>query len=320
MLVSVIIPAYNASRFIRETLHSALSQTYKEIEIVVVDDGSTDDTAEIVTRFSEADGRVRLLSQQNQGASAARNHGISASTGEFIAFLDADDLWHPTKLEKQVKLLQESPADVGLIYTWCRMIDNEGAITGFSGTYATRRGTVFDYLLVDNFVANGSIALVRRCSLPGPPPFDTELSGNEDYYFYLRIARSWKVDYVPEFLVGYRWNTGQNKSANFTRLSSSRKQMIDKLLAAGPISRRALAWSNSSFDLGLAQLCFKRGDRRASMDYLRSAMSRGPSFVFAPTFRRSSGIVVRWVGRKMSAPQSVLHKFMEADTRPRRLQ
>ncbi|MCJ8280869.1 MAG: glycosyltransferase family 2 protein, partial [Rivularia sp. ALOHA_DT_140] len=118
--VSVIIPAYNAMGFLPETLESVLQQTFTDFEILIINDGSSDDIVEWASKIS--DSRVRLITQINQGVSAARNTGIRNSQGEYIAFLDADDLWEPTKLEKQVNCLKANPG-VGLVYTWTTFID-----------------------------------------------------------------------------------------------------------------------------------------------------------------------------------------------------
>jgi glycosyltransferase involved in cell wall biosynthesis len=109
VLVSVIIPAHNASRFLRQTLESVVRQTHQDLEIIVVDDGSTDNTVRIAVGIQKQDSKVTLYRQANQGASVARNLGIEKSKGNFIAFLDADDLWHPTKIEKQHDLLLALP-------------------------------------------------------------------------------------------------------------------------------------------------------------------------------------------------------------------
>src|SRR5262245_59273659 len=122
-LVSVIIAAYNAERYIRTTCLSVLNQTYSAIEIIVIDDGSTDRTAAIVQALADADPRIRLVRQANRGTAAARNRAIAEARGEFIAPVDADDLWHPTKLERQVRRLQACGADTGMVYCWWAWID-----------------------------------------------------------------------------------------------------------------------------------------------------------------------------------------------------
>src|SRR4028118_698519 len=124
-LVSVIIPAYNAENFIAKTLETVLSQTYQNIEVLVVDDGSPDTTAEIVKSFVENYSRVSLLQQSNAGVAAARNLAIEKSKGEYIAPIDADDIWYPQNIEKQVQCFLDSDPSVGLVYTWSVDIDED---------------------------------------------------------------------------------------------------------------------------------------------------------------------------------------------------
>jgi len=117
------VPAYNADRYLAPTLTSVLDQTYTNIEILVVDDGSTDTTREVAQRFANTDSRVHVLCQKNNGVAAARNEGIRRAHGEWIAPIDADDIWHPHKIEHQIRLVARSAADVGLIYAWSVDID-----------------------------------------------------------------------------------------------------------------------------------------------------------------------------------------------------
>src|SRR6266446_2541178 len=126
--VAVVIPAFNASANIRETLFSVLNQTYRHLEIVVVDDGSTDDTSAIVNTIAAMDKRIRLIRQRQGGVAAARNRGIANTDGPFIAPLDADDLWHPDKVARQMAAMRQGSARLGLIYTWCRIIDEAGMV------------------------------------------------------------------------------------------------------------------------------------------------------------------------------------------------
>jgi glycosyltransferase involved in cell wall biosynthesis len=312
MLVSVIIPAFNAERFIGETIASALSQTYQAIEIIVIDDGSTDDTATLVRRLQSQDSRLFLYQQENRGAADARNSGIARAVGQLIAFLDADDLWHPTKIAKQVSVFQRDP-DVGLVYTWCRMIDTEGIIDGVTGAAHTVKGHVFNRLLVENFVANGSVAMVRRNCLPSPPPFDPELRGNEDSHFYLRVAARHKIDYVPEYLVGYRWNTGANNSSNLGIQELSHSIFLKKLLSEFPgIPNRLIQWSAAGLLFGQAQVAAKKGDFYAAFRLAISSFSKSRTFIFSPFFRRSIWLVLRHTYRKMRRTPQPRRHFYQA--------
>jgi hypothetical protein len=131
-LISIIIPTYNAERFIGRTLGSALNQTFKDIEVIVVNDGSTDKTQFIVEDFVANDGRVRLFNTINRGVATARNFGIENARGAYVAFLDADDLWHPTKIERQFKALSAHVSDSTWagVYVFHRAIDDEDRVIG----------------------------------------------------------------------------------------------------------------------------------------------------------------------------------------------
>jgi len=316
VLVSVIIPAYNASRFLRQTLESVVRQTHRDLEIIVVDDGSTDNTVRIVEGIQKQDPRVALYRQVNQGAAVARNLGIEKSKGNFIAFLDADDLWHPTKIQKQHDLLLALPQDVGLVYSYCRMIDVDSYIQGYTGANIFKRGWAFHALLVSNFVGNGSTAMVRRKCLPEQNQFDLEQRGNEDFLFYLCMAAKFKVDVVPEFLVGYRWNTSQNNSANLDRQTRSYRQMMKKLSYMYPnIPKRTLRWSKAAFYLSHAQVLFKKGEYNAAAYYLLTEVVVVPSFIFAPPLRRSATLAVKAAYRTICRVPSERRQFLDVDPR-----
>src|SRR5690242_13247080 len=120
MLVSVIIPTYNGTAFLRETIDSALAQTYPAVEVIVVDDGSTDDTAAVIAEYGD---RIKGIAQANSGTSAARNTGIRASSGDYIAFLDHDDLWAPIKLARQMRVLRDHP-ELGMVYAGIRFFNH----------------------------------------------------------------------------------------------------------------------------------------------------------------------------------------------------
>lgn len=207
-LVSVIIPAYNAEAFISYTLDSILAQTYIKIEVLVVDDGSQDRTAEIVKAFAQKDERVILLQQPNAGVAAARNLAIQKSRGEYIAPIDADDTWYPLKLEKQVQRILQAEPSVGLVYTWSLHIDKAGLLTGvyIDSNY---EGDVYTDLLYTNFIGNASAPLIRRACFEQIGYYNCKLKehngqGLEDWDLYLRIAEHYQFSVVPEFLVGYR--------------------------------------------------------------------------------------------------------------------
>lgn len=227
--ISIIIPAYNAGRTIEDTLSSALAQRGVELEVIVVDDGSTDGTAGAVERICEQDKRVRLIQQHQGGVARARNLAIAAAKGNYVAPLDADDLWHPEKLSQQLSLLRESPADVGMTYNWFRRIDEDDrVIPGSPRPWA--EGWVFHRHLTWNFISNGSTPLIRRSLLEqiqyDPQLYDHGLQGCEDYLLQLEIAREYRFACVPAFLTGYRRSAGA-MSSNVERMIRSHIAMYD---------------------------------------------------------------------------------------------
>jgi glycosyltransferase involved in cell wall biosynthesis len=206
--VSVIIPAYNPGPYLREAVASVLAQMYTEWELVVVDDGSTEDVSGQVLID---DRRVRLVRQANRGLSAARNAGIEASRGELVAFLDADDLWLPHKLAAQVEALVDRP-DAVLCHTQMRFIDQygrEGGL-GWGGSYRT-----YDELL-DGCGVCASSVLIRREVLFASGLFDPLLTAAEDYDMWLKATRLGPMIAMDEPLTLYRWHEN-NMSRNYKR-------------------------------------------------------------------------------------------------------
>lgn len=229
-LVAVVIPAYNAAVTLAETLESVLAQTHTALDIVVVDDGSTDNTRQIAEAFAERDPRVRVLSQPNGGVARARNTGIAATTAEFVAPLDADDLWHPEKIARQLAVMRAGGRDMGFVYTLFRTIDGQSRVDRNSGV-GPFHGWVYLRHLVLNFVGNGSTLLLCRAALEevggyDPALYDQGVQGTEDYLIQLLIARRWQVGLAPEYLVGYRKSPGA-MSADGVRMAYSRLACLD---------------------------------------------------------------------------------------------
>lgn len=221
-LVSVVVPAFNAADTIQETLNSISQQTYRKLEVVVVDDGSTDATAEMVRRHGSRDPRFRVVSKPNGGVASARNHGIGSSRGDFVAFIDADDLWHPTKIAKQLEALLSAGPDTALVYAPFRLIDSAGMVIASPHKYGVSGWVLYRHFHT-NLVGNGSALLIRRNVLEECGGFDPHLrtqgaEGCEDLLLQLRIAKRYRFGEVAEYLVGYRRLPGN--------MSSNAEQMI----------------------------------------------------------------------------------------------
>ncbi|MBY5328485.1 glycosyltransferase family 2 protein [Rhizobium leguminosarum] len=236
-LVSVVIPAFNASTYIERTLRSAMRQTYAALEIVVVNDGSTDDTAKLVEQIVTSDSRIHLLSTPNRGVAAARNAGIEASSGRFVAFLDADDLWHPTKIEKQVNALKRLPSHWAAVYTLHYIINEDDEIVR-PGSSDVARGYIYARHLNVKYIGNGSALLVRRDVALAIGGFDSSyaavgIGGCEDLDFELKLAARYFIEVVPERLVGYRKHPG-SMSSDHLRMGKSALEVVRRSLAANP--------------------------------------------------------------------------------------
>ncbi|MCF6153868.1 MAG: glycosyltransferase family 2 protein [Candidatus Brocadia sp.] len=289
-LVSVIIPAYNAEAYILQTLNSVLSQTYKNIEVVVVDDGSHDKTAQTVESIMRHDDRVILLRQSNSGVAAARNLAIKKSRGEFIAPIDADDIWYPRKIEKQVDCMLHAEPSTGLVYAWSVSIDERGLLTG---RYIASRleGDVFVALIFINIIGNSSAPLIRRVCFEKVGGYSTRLfkqnaQGCEDRDLYLRIAESYKFRAVKEFLIGYRKVNG-SMSFNYRSMERSNFIVIGDVKKRYPdIPSFVYRWSRSHYYLYLSHQSRLCGHYWPSILYLYKAARMDLVFLLYTDFHR----------------------------------
>lgn len=194
--VSVIISTHNRCKLLPRAIESVLGQNYQDFELLIVSDGSSDDTEAIVNLYN--DKRLRFFQHEaSKGASAARNTGLQASTGEYIAFLDDDDEWLPTKLQKQVQLLLSVSENVGLVYCWMDYYDEDIIIKEH---HPKLRGSIFRETLDKQPIGNASTLLVRREVIEKVGGFDESLPRGNDGDFIRRVCRNYQVDYVPEVL------------------------------------------------------------------------------------------------------------------------
>jgi glycosyltransferase involved in cell wall biosynthesis len=245
-LVSVVIPVFNAERFLEKTLLSALNQTYANYQIIIVNDGSTDSSLQIVAKLS--DPRIQVIEQKNGGVASARNSGLRHASGEYVAFLDADDLWRPTKLERQMEMLLSSTDRTGLgsVYALPRLIDPEDRVI-VSGVFWSEAGAAATHLVTVP-VGNGSSILTRRdlaLEVGGFDPTyrDIDAGGAEDLDFELKLAARFPMFVVPEYLVGYRVYFG-NMSSDKGRMIRAMTAVVEKhiRLNAG-LSKRSINWA-----------------------------------------------------------------------------
>jgi glycosyltransferase involved in cell wall biosynthesis len=275
-LVSVIVPAYNAQAFIGGTIQSVINQTYPDWEMLIVDDGSTDETAEVVKTYL-SDSRIKYIYQANQERSAARNHGIRRAAGKYIAFLDADDLWLPDKLRRQVDCLDNHP-EVGLCFTGRKFINSKGI------PIHTRKITVpfdkdqFTELLKCNFIANSAV-MAARTVFDQVGLFDESLPafGSEDWDMWLRITRYYPFHFVDQPLLLYRVH---EKNTSLDQIYQSSSAVLDKVfsdptLPADIIRRKNRIYALSHF--GFSETYLSLNQRKAAFRHWRSAVKEYPA-------------------------------------------
>ncbi|MBK8809913.1 MAG: glycosyltransferase [Acidobacteria bacterium] len=229
--VSVIIPNYNYGQYLSEAIQSVLNQTYACDEIIVVDDGSTDNSLEVLRSFGR---EVHVIQQPNRGVGEARNAGAARATGQLIAFLDADDYWHPTKIERQVELF-ENDEDLGLVMCGMEEFDSSGRIIG---QYLNGRNgwCAQDFLRFEPVVSGpGSTSVIRKSVFDKVGGYDArkELHPSEDWELSYRIACEARLGFIPEVLVGYR-NHGRNVHLEIPRMERAMLIAFDKIYANGP--------------------------------------------------------------------------------------
>lgn len=229
--ISVIIPAYNCAKTIQETIESVLNQTFNDLELIVINDGSYDSTLDVVEK--NHDSRIKTFSYYNAGSNISRNRGINHAVGKYVTFLDADDIWTSDKLEKQVLALQEYPT-AKVAYSWTDYIDENGKII-FSGTHISLSGYVYESLLVKNFLENGSNPLICKDAMHRCGGFDESLVAGQDWDMWLRLSRDFHFVAVPSVQILYRISAN-SLSCNLERQEKACLQVLNKAYSTSPES------------------------------------------------------------------------------------
>jgi len=282
--VSVVVPAFNAAATIEETLQSVSQQTYRNLEVIVVDDGSSDETAALVRRRGARDPRFRVISQPNGGVASARNAGVRASRGEFVAFIDADDLWHPTKIAKQLAALLSAGPETALVYSPFRVIDAAGNVIGSPHKYGVN-GWVLHRHFHTNLVGNGSALLIRKRVLEEFGGFDTWLrsqgaEGCEDLLLQLRIAEHYRFGEVSEYLIGYRRLPG-NMSSNVDQMIRSGILAVSKALSECQVPGVTASAMLKRYEWQRLRIAIKEGRWHEGVRHMARQFALSPGFVIA---------------------------------------
>lgn len=284
--VSVIIPAYNQEKFITETIESVLNQTYKDFEILVVDDGSTDSTKQKLEKFGS---RIKLIEQTHMERAVARNNGVKNSQGRYIAFVDSDDIWTKDKLQKQINTLDKMKEYI-LVYSACGRIDEHSKklkpaqrqLKGYSGN-------VFENLLVRNFIVSAT-PLIRREYVLRTEGFNSKYIPYEDWEFWIRLSSYGKFYFIPEPLAYYRIH----KSQSVRQVRAEKIEEVTTLLLQDSFNLQNIENKIKNKSLAIANLRFcywyliNRNKDKAE-EKIRKAIELYPDFIFDP----------RWHGLKL---------------------
>lgn len=237
-LISVLMPAYNAQRYLRKAIESVLAQTLGDFELIIVDDGSTDATSTILKKYARKDARIRIKSGSNQGVSNALNSALELARGQFAARMDADDICYPTRFEKQAKFLQEHPDHV-LVGSRCMLIDPDGYPICEKTDIALEHEEIDGLLLRMSWPLVHPAVMMRTETLRRIGGYNPEYRTNQDHDLFLRLAEVGRLANLPEILLGYRQHF---QSVGATKLASQAMTVVDIVRAAH--QRRSVPFEN----------------------------------------------------------------------------
>lgn len=277
-LLSVIITAYNEGDYLREAVRSVQRQTLSNLEIILVDDGSTGRTREVVESLN-GEPRLQIIRQKNQGPSAARNAGLKLARGKYVGFLDGDDLWAPDKAASQVAIMEEDP-QVDLTFAWWRVVDEQGKDTGRRGK-PNKQEIQLEDLIRRNLLGSTSNVIARKEALFQAGLFDPSLRAAEDMEFWIRVARlrEGNLGGIPRVLLDYRLRSGQ-LSKNWQKMLEDWERVLAKIRTLEPqrvaaVEYEARAISNRY----ISYLAYEAEDYPTARTFLYRALRMKPGFL-----------------------------------------
>ena len=267
--VSVILPTYNRAHVIGRAIQDVLEQTYRDLELIIVDDGSTDNTEEIVSKMD--DGRIRYIQhEKNRGANAARNTGIAIAKGEYIAFQDSDDEWLPEKLEKQIYVFKKAPKNTGVVYTGFWRFEGNQKRYIPSPKIKQKEGNICNKILHSNFIGTPTAVVKREC-FEKAGIFDENLPRLQDWELFIRISKCYLFKCIDEPLV-ISYFTPRSISANQEALISAHLYILKKHYDNLKADNKLLAYHH--FNIG--NLLYLSGNFNRGKTFLRKALRIDP--------------------------------------------
>jgi glycosyltransferase involved in cell wall biosynthesis len=315
-LISVIIPSYNAARYLPQAIESVLAQSYRPFEILVIDDGSTDDTVSVLEKYRSS---IRYFRQPNGGPARARNRGIAEARGRYIAFLDADDIWLPNKLSQQVQCLERN-AEAALVHSDIYYLDDETQLQSLREVgRASYVGNCYRLLLEHNRIIFSTV-LVRRESLAQVGGFDEQIrhASTEDYDLVLRLGRRFPFAYIPEPLTVYRIHNA-NATKHFQRMLAGHLTVLEKTLRDDPsvlqmLGSRQIRQRLYDLRFSLGYDAFEREDLSAARRYFLRAVLTRQRMPRAGLFFLASCVPAPLLRRLRSRRRKIFHTTLPSES------
>lgn len=314
--VTVVVPAFNAEATLAQTLRSVSAQTQQSLEILVVDDGSTDGTAELAAELARTEPRLTLIRQENAGVAAARNAGLARARGAYVTWLDADDVWHPAKIERQLAAFDASEVPLAFVYTGYRLIDATGVVLRNPRTLADVSGATVARQIATTYFTNVSSIMAPRALAQVLGGHDPRLrawgiEGAEDLLLQLRLALCAPVGCVREALVGYRMH-GANMSHSVARAARSNERALALIAEAAPDIPDWVFRQGRARLVGFAFQTMLGGDVGTGAALLARLAAGQPGAVAAMLARIAGWVIREATGRRPPDPE-VGRPFAEAD-------
>src|SRR5690625_1266873 len=276
-MISVVIPTHNRGDLIGRAIESVLNQTYKDIEIVIVSDGSTDDTEDVVKKYQKKYNNIQLINvHPNKGANNARNEGIKASKGEYLAFLDDDDNWELDKLESQIKVFEKDQT-IGLVYTGINIIYvNENVKYNSLSGY---RGDLSKEILIRNIIGATSSVMIKKEVLDKSGYFDIEMPAKQDYDLWIRACQHAKVDFVAEPKLNYYNYTGGEQISGRVDRHEEAVAIMNKKYASlfAQLSTEERKKQQSNLSISIANVALRNNNKKLAFKYSYKAFKITPT-------------------------------------------
>lgn len=273
-LVSVIIPTFNRVNYIGRAIESVIGQTFPNFEIIIIDDGSTDDTCKYINSLNN--NKIKYYYQSNKGVAAARNKGLEVANGDFIAFLDSDDEWLPQKIEKQLNLFKSNPL-LGMAYCGSEILNEENKVLTRRYCQINCRGKIFKHLILNNFIPTPTV-IIKKNIIKKAGRMVEDLKFGEDWHYWLKVSLLTEVDFINEIQVRFRRLEDGLTNKDFKYNINYSKKVIELIFDKEASSKKYMKYKMKAFanqEIAEAKhLLWKFNNGSAAMPLLFSAIKK----------------------------------------------